>query len=66
MEGTVKFFHDKKGYGFIENDDLEDDVFFHISEVEGEDELEEGTDVTFETEEGDRGPEAVEVERAEA
>jgi CspA family cold shock protein len=64
MEGTVKFFHDKKGYGFIENDDLEDDVFFHISEVDGEDELEEGTDVTFETEEGDRGPEAVEVERA--
>ncbi|MFB6242123.1 MAG: cold shock domain-containing protein [Candidatus Nanosalina sp.] len=64
MEGTVKFFHDKKGYGFIENDDLEDDVFFHISEVDGEDELEEGTDVTFETEEGDRGPEAVDVERA--
>ncbi len=64
MEGTVKFFHDKKGYGFIENDDLEDDVFFHISEVDGEDELEEGTDVTFETEEGDRGPEAIDVERA--
>jgi CspA family cold shock protein len=64
MEGTVKFFHDKKGYGFIENDDLEDDVFFHISNVDGEDELEEGSDVEFDTEEGDRGPEAVDVTRA--
>jgi CspA family cold shock protein len=64
MEGTVKFFHDKKGYGFISNDDLEDDVFFHISEVEGEEELEEGAEVAFETEEGDRGPEAIDVEKA--
>ena len=52
MEGTVTFFHDQKGYGFIETEDVDadDDVFFHISNVEGEEDLEEGTDVTFETE----------------
>ena len=64
MEGTVKFFHDKKQYGFIEVEDEEDDVFFHISNVEGEEELEEGTDVEFEEEEGDKGPEAVDVTKA--
>jgi len=39
-------------------------VFFHISNVEGEEELEEGTDVEFEEEEGDKGPEAVNVTKA--
>ncbi|MFB6116144.1 MAG: cold shock domain-containing protein [Candidatus Nanosalina sp.] len=61
MEGTVKFFHDKKQYGFIEVEDEEDDVFFHISNVEGEEEPEEGAEVTFEEEEGEKGPEAVDV-----
>lgn len=60
MEGTVTFFHDKKGYGFIEAEEVDDDVFFHVSNLEGE-EVEEGTEVEFETEEGDRGPEAVNV-----
>ena len=66
MEGTVKFFHDKKQYGFIEVDvdEEEDDVFFHISNVEGEEEPEEGVEVTFEQEEGEKGPEAVDVEMA--
>jgi len=62
MKGTVTFFHDQKNYGFItpEDGDDDDDIFFHISQVEG-DVIEEGTEVEFETEEGDKGPEAVDV-----
>ncbi len=61
MQGTVKFFHNKKRYGFIESEDEDDDVFFHESELEG-DEIEEGTEVEFETEESDKGPRAVDVQ----
>ncbi len=62
MKGTVTFFHDQKNYGFItpEDGDDDDDIFFHISQVEG-DSIEEGAEVEFETEEGDKGPEAVDV-----
>jgi len=60
MQGTVKFFHDKKNYGFIEVEDEDDDIFFHVSNLEG-DSIEEGAEVEFETEEGDKGPEAVDV-----
>jgi CspA family cold shock protein len=65
MKGTVKFFHDGDGYGFIETEDMDDDVFFHMTELpEGVDELEEGDEVEFDQEEGDRGPKAVNVELA--
>jgi len=65
MKGTVKFFHDGDGYGFIETEDMDDDVFFHLSELpEGVDEVEEGDEVEFDQEEGDRGPKAVNVELA--
>jgi len=62
LKGTVTFFHDQKNYGFITPEDGgdDDDIFFHISQVEG-DAIEEGTEVEFETEEGDKGPEAVDV-----
>ncbi len=60
MQGTVSFFHDKKRYGFIESDDTEDDIFFHMNDVEA-DSVSEGDDVEFEQEEGDKGPRAVEV-----
>jgi CspA family cold shock protein len=44
---------------------MDDDVFFHMSELpEGVDELEEGDEVEFDQEEGDRGPKAVNVELA--
>lgn len=60
MQGTVKFFHDKKNYGFIETDDMDDDVFFHVSDLDV-DSVEEGDEVEFDQEEGDRGPKAVNV-----
>lgn len=63
MHGTVKFFHDVKNYGFITPDDSEEDVFFHISEVEG-DSIAEGDEVEFEQTEGDKGPKAVDVKLA--
>jgi CspA family cold shock protein len=60
--GTVAFFHDRKGYGFIETEDADDDVFFHMEDVGGPD-LEEGQDVEFEIEEADQGPRAVDLQR---
>lgn len=62
MQGTVKFFHDQKNYGFIETDEMDDDVFFHASELPEGESVEEGDEVEFEQEEGDRGPKAVSVE----
>lgn len=59
-QGTVKFFNDRKGFGFIT---LENggDVFVHISKLNGET-LAEGQQVTFETQKGRKGPEAINVE----
>lgn len=62
VQGTVTFFHDKKGYGFIESDDSDEDVFFHMEDVGGPD-LQEGQEVEFEIEQADKGPRAVNVER---
>ncbi len=64
MKGTVKFFHDRKNYGFIETDEMDDDVFFHKEEMDDDLHVEEGTEVEFEQEEGDRGPKAVNVTEA--
>ncbi len=63
MKGTVKFFHDRKKYGFITPDDEGEDVFFHVSDLVEEESVSEGDEVEFETEEGDRGPKAVNVEK---
>ena len=60
--GTVAFFHDRKGYGFIETDDADEDVFFHMEDVGGPD-LEEGQEVSFDIEQADKGPRATNVER---
>ncbi|MDY6775434.1 MAG: cold shock domain-containing protein [Halobacteria archaeon] len=63
-EGTVNFFNDTGGYGFIETDatDEGEDVFFHMEDVGGPD-LEEGEEVEFEIEEAEKGPRAVNLTR---
>ena len=61
-KGTVAFFNDSGGYGFIETEDSDDDVFFHMEDIGGPD-LEEGTEVEFEIEQADKGPRAKNVQR---
>jgi len=60
--GTVKWFSNKKGYGFIEQEEG-GDIFVHYSAIvtEGFKTLSEGDRVTFDIEEGDRGPAAKNV-----
>ena len=60
--GTVKFFNNEKGYGFISRTDG-DDVFVHFSNIEGEGyrTLEEGQNVDFEVGPGRKGDEALNV-----
>ena len=65
-EGTVKWFDDRKGYGFIEQDESDEDAFVHHSDIEmdGFATLDEGERVYFEVTETDKGPKALNVERA--
>ncbi|MCI0401009.1 MAG: cold-shock protein [Gammaproteobacteria bacterium] len=64
--GTVKWFNDSKGYGFITLEDGSKDVFVHHSAIEGDGfkSLTEGQKVTFEIEQGPKGPSAVKVQAA--
>ncbi|MEI2443031.1 cold shock domain-containing protein, partial [Priestia megaterium] len=63
-QGKVKWFNAEKGFGFIEVEG-QDDVFVHFSAIQGEGfkTLEEGQEVTFEIVEGNRGPQAANVQK---
>ncbi|MGM5480746.1 MAG: cold-shock protein [Nanobdellota archaeon] len=63
MDGTVKFFNQRKGYGFITSEEG-NDYFVHITGLNEGVMLDENDSVTFEVEEGDRGPKAVNVSKA--
>jgi cold shock protein len=64
-QGTVKWFNAEKGFGFIERGE-EEDVFVHFSAIQGEGfkSLDEGQSVTFEIEQGQRGLQATNVQKA--
>lgn len=62
--GTVKWFSEEKGYGFLSREDGED-VFIHYSEIQGDGfrTLREGEKVEFEITQGKKGPQAVNAKR---
>ena len=66
IKGKVKWFNGAKGYGFIEREDKEKDVFVHSSAVRdaGLNSLDEGQEVTFDVEDGEKGPSAISLKIA--
>ena len=65
IKGKVKWFNPTKGYGFIEREDKEKDVFVHSSAARAANlELREGDELTFEVENGEKGPSAVNLQKA--
>ena len=64
IQGKVKWFNPTKGYGFIERDDKEKDVFVHSSAAQAASlQLNEGDQLTFDVETGDKGPSAVNLQK---
>ena len=62
MTGTVKFFNDSKGYGFITNDESGQDIFVHVTSLNGL-ELKEGDKVEYQEEDGKKGKVASQIQR---
>ena len=65
-EGTVKWFNDAKGFGFITPDDGSEDLFAHFSSITGDGykSLKEGKRVTFEVTDGPKGKQASNIQKA--
>ncbi len=61
-KGTVDVFKESGGYGFIETEDADEDVFFHMEDVGGPD-LEEGQEVEFDIVDSEKGPRAENLTR---
>ena len=66
LQGKVKWFNQNKGFGFIEREDKEKDVFVHSSAVRaaGWNHLDEGQALTFDVEDGPKGPSAINLKTA--
>lgn len=66
LQGKVKWFNDSKGFGFIEQENGQEDVFVHYSAIaqDGFKSLSEGQRVEFEVTNGAKGPQAVNVTKA--
>ena len=62
MQGTVKLFNDRKGYGFIQSDDNQD-VFVHRNSLPTDLFITEGDQVQFEIEKTDRGNQAINIKK---
>ena len=60
-EGTVKFFNNTKGFGFIAPEDGSKDIFVHVSGLE--DDIQEGDRVSYEVEDTKKGPAAINVKK---
>jgi len=65
IKGKVKWFNPTKGFGFIEREDKEKDVFVHVSAVRdaGLDHLNDGEDISFDVEDGPKGPNATNLQK---
>ena len=65
MQGTIKKIVTDKGFGFISQEGVEKDVFFHREKLNGVtfEDLKEGDTVSFEIEQGEKGPSAVDVKK---
>ena len=65
IKGKVKWFNPTKGFGFIEREDKDKDVFVHVSAVRdaGMDQLNDGDAISFDVEDGPKGPNATNLQK---
>ncbi len=64
MNGKIKWYNPRKGFGFIETDEGKD-IFVHRTAIPFGTQLQEGDEVEFETEESDKGPKAINIKKVE-